>query len=140
MSKPSRITKEQALEIRRRYSTKGFGGAGMAVLAQEYDLHLSTIHRILAGDHEHTRGLPSIAGTRGGGIYDRGGQGAFSGAPGATPRISKTAAAVRGPVSLRDQRMQATCPVCGAKSRERCVNPRRPFAGPISKLHDERGK
>lgn len=135
------LTKEQALEIRRRYALKSVGGAGMGVLAQEYGVHVATIHRILAGEHPHTRGMPSISGTRGGGIYDQGGREAFSGSPGpATPRLSRTAGSVRGPVSLHDQRLNQPCPVCDAKPRERCVNPRRPFMGPLKKLHDERGR
>jgi len=140
VSRDSPLSKEQALEIRRRYANKGYGGAGMNVLAAEYGVSLKMIHNILAGLHQHTRGMPSISGTRGGGINDTAWGDRQPPGGVTSPRMTKTAAAIRGPVSLRDQRLQHPCPTCGAKRRERCVNPRSPHKGPIAKLHDDRGK
>lgn len=140
MSRSSPLSKEQALEIRRRYAEKGPGGAGMGSLATEYGVHVTTIHRILAGEHQHTRGMPSISGTRGGGINDVGWLSNMQPKGAVSPRMTQTARGIQSPVSLRDQRLQHPCPTCGAKRRERCVNPRSPHKGPIAKLHDDRGK
>jgi predicted RNA-binding Zn-ribbon protein involved in translation (DUF1610 family) len=140
MSRDSPLTKEQALKIRERYLNRGPGGAGMSVLAMEYGVSVTMIHNILAGLHQHTRGMPSVSGTRGGGIDDKGWREAQPPPAVTTPTMTRRAAGIVSPMSLRDQRLQHPCPTCGAKRRERCVNPRSPHKGPIAKLHDDRGK
>lgn len=140
MSRESPLSREQALKIRERYATSGPGGAGMNVLAMEYGVSVTMIHNILAGLHQHTRGMPSISGTRGGGIDDKGWRKDHAPQGVVSPNISRRASRIVSPMSLRDQRLQHPCPTCGAKRRELCVNPRSPHKGPISKLHDDRGR
>lgn len=133
MSMKPKLTLEQALEIRRRYEEKGFGGAGLEVLARRYGVSTTTIHRILTGDHSLVRGVPNISGARSSiQVNDSGWSGRDSPTAPYSRDVQPTAALTRA------QAIARPCPLCGARKNESCVNPRSTYPYPIKMIHQER--
>ncbi len=113
-----KVTAEQALAIREAYADKD-RGAGMMVLAGRYGISDSTVHNILTGKHVLTRGMPNISGTRG--TLGRSKWDEGVGANLTERQVALLTAAPR--VSLAEHRRKS-CPKCGARSGERCRDPR----------------
>ncbi len=120
MSARVAITKEQALAIRETYGKGSFGGAGMLALAGRYNVSQSTVHNILTGKHVTVLGMPNIPGTR---------------------RSLKEEKLKAAPRLTAEQRRRSACDRCGAKSGERCRDPRSTlYPRYIGKLHEGRGR
>lgn len=138
MSGRVKLTLEQAMEIRRAYETKGYGGAGMEVLAQRYGVSLTTIHRILQGTHPLVRGVPNISGQRKSLEVEKSTwPGSENVPPRTTPKVGPAAFKPAKELT-RAQAIARRCPVCGARPRESCVNPRATYPLPMKTVHQER--
>lgn len=132
-----KLTREQALEIRRAYTATGPTGAGMLVLAQRYGVSVTMVHKILSGKHVLAEGLPSVSGRR------RSLKGDVGWGPGSSRLHARSlrdaGLSSTGARLAREARKRVPCPRCGAKPGEACTNPRvGSYAKPLQKLHRER--
>lgn len=132
----TRLTVEQALQIRQAYVAADHTGAGMLVLAQRYGVSVTMIHYILTGRHPLTRGLPNVSGQR------RGLKGNAGWGPGSnriTPSNLKDAGLSRSVRLTPEMRRKAPCPRCEARPGQACTNPRvGSYPRPMKGLHAER--
>jgi hypothetical protein len=129
------LTLEQALEIRRTYEQKGYGGAGMKVLAMRYGVSEATIHRILAGTHPLVKGVPNISGQRASLEFQKSTWGEHGPPP--PPAPSRIPSRVTGELT-RAQAIARPCPTCGARPRESCTRVGGTYPYPMKTVHQER--
>jgi hypothetical protein len=128
-----KLTIEQAMEIRRTYERKGYGSAGARVLAGRYGVSVAVVYRILSGEHPLVKGAPNISARRGSITMNP------TRAAGRDLAAPPKPFGTRVPGELsRAQAIARPCPVCNAKPRESCVNPRATYPYPMKTVHPER--
>lgn len=121
MSATANLTREQALQIRERYSNgdRGLYSAGMTTLAAQYGVSRPVIHRVLTGEHPAAQGLPNIAGRRGN-AYGKSAAGGLVPSSSVSPPSERLKRHIPRTMSTKAERKLQPCPQCHARPGEPC--------------------
>lgn len=130
----TKLTVEQAMEIRRRFENLGPGGSGLTSLAVQFHAAKDTIYRILTGEHWLVRGAPDISQARKAGPEGVG----TDWRTGVSDRQRKLVTGGAPRMSAQQYRIRNACPTCGARRGEYCVRIGGTYQRPIKTVHDER--